>query len=180
MLASVDPDLDNGPRTDKSATMRMCAVSREVRPIDELIRFVVAPSGEVIADLKRKLPGRGLWVMASRRAVAEAQPQSAATIRKANSASEGMVWMTPTMPRIAWEARGSLAAAMPSGMPAAMLAASETSTSTRCSRVRRQKSGPKSVPRKLRFAPLASPKKSAAACAKLCPSSSAAAFMRII
>jgi predicted RNA-binding protein YlxR (DUF448 family) len=72
MLALADPDLDNGPRTEKSATMRMCAVSREVRPIDELIRFVVAPSGEVMADLKRKLPGRGLWVSASRRAVAEA------------------------------------------------------------------------------------------------------------
>ena len=72
MLALADPELDHGPRTDKSATMRMCAVSREVRPIGELIRFVVAPSGEVIADLKRKLPGRGLWVSASRRAVAEA------------------------------------------------------------------------------------------------------------
>ena len=72
MLASVDPDLDNGPRTDRSATMRMCAVSREVRPIDELIRFVVSPQGEVMADLKRKLPGRGLWVSASRQAVAEA------------------------------------------------------------------------------------------------------------
>ena len=52
--------------------MRMCAVSREVRPIDELIRFVVSPQGEVIPDLKRKLPGRGLWVAASRRTVAEA------------------------------------------------------------------------------------------------------------
>ncbi|ANV98941.1 RNA-binding protein [Bradyrhizobium icense] len=72
MLALADPDLDHGPRTDKSATMRMCAVSREVRPIDELIRFVVAPSGEVIPDLKRKLPGRGLWVSGSRRTVAEA------------------------------------------------------------------------------------------------------------
>ena len=72
MLASSDPDLDNGPRTDRSATMRMCAVSREVRPIDELIRFVVSPQGEVMADVKRKLPGRGLWVSASRRAVAEA------------------------------------------------------------------------------------------------------------
>jgi uncharacterized protein len=72
MLALADTDLDNGPRTEKSATMRMCAVSREVRPIDELIRFVVAPSGEVIADLKRKLPGRGLWVTAQRQAVAEA------------------------------------------------------------------------------------------------------------
>jgi predicted RNA-binding protein YlxR (DUF448 family) len=52
--------------------MRMCAVTRQVRPIDDLIRFVVSPSGEVIADLKRKLPGRGLWVSVSRKAVAEA------------------------------------------------------------------------------------------------------------
>ena len=72
MLALADPDLDHGPRTDKSATMRMCAVSRKVRPIDELIRFVVAPSGDVVPDLKRKLPGRGLWVGASRRTIAEA------------------------------------------------------------------------------------------------------------
>ena len=72
MLAFADPDLDNGPRTDRSATMRMCAVTRQVRPIDDLIRFVVAPSGEVIPDLKRKLPGRGLWISASHRTVAEA------------------------------------------------------------------------------------------------------------
>jgi len=72
MLAIADPDLDNGPRTEKSATVRMCAVSRKVRPIDELIRFVVSPSGEVVPDLKRKLPGRGLWVSASHREVAEA------------------------------------------------------------------------------------------------------------
>src|ERR1700688_3951164 len=72
MLAIADPDLDNGPRTDRSARSRMCAVTRQVRPIDELIRFVVAPAGEVIPDLKRKLPGRGLWVAASRQTVAEA------------------------------------------------------------------------------------------------------------
>src|SRR5258705_10908641 len=73
MLALADPvELDNGPRTSRSGTMRMCAVTRAVRPIDELIRFVVAPKGEVVADLKRKLPGRGLWVSASHQAVAEA------------------------------------------------------------------------------------------------------------
>src|ERR1700686_3957290 len=72
MLAFADPHLDNGPRTDRSATVRMGAVTGEVRRIDELIRFVVSPSGEVMADLKRKLPGRGLWVSASRQAVAEA------------------------------------------------------------------------------------------------------------
>jgi uncharacterized protein len=72
MLAIADPDLDNGPRTDRSATMRMCAVTRQVRPIDELIRFVVSPQGGVVPDLKRKLPGRGLWISASRQTVAEA------------------------------------------------------------------------------------------------------------
>lgn len=72
MLATADPELDNGPRTEKSATTRMCAVSREVRPITELIRFVVAPAGEVVPDIKRRLPGRGLWITASRQAVAEA------------------------------------------------------------------------------------------------------------
>ena len=72
MPALADHDLDNGPRTDRSATVRMCAVARQVRPIDELIRFVVSPTGEVIPDLKRKLPGRGLWISASRDAVAEA------------------------------------------------------------------------------------------------------------
>jgi predicted RNA-binding protein YlxR (DUF448 family) len=69
---SAEAALDDGTRTQKSATMRMCALSRDVRPIDELIRFVVSPQGEVIADVKRKLPGRGLWISASRQAVAEA------------------------------------------------------------------------------------------------------------
>jgi len=72
MLAFADPNLDDGRRADRSARSRMCAVSREVRPIDELIRFVVSPAGEVMADVKRKLPGRGLWISASRQTVAEA------------------------------------------------------------------------------------------------------------
>jgi predicted RNA-binding protein YlxR (DUF448 family) len=70
--AGLLPDLDDGPRTTRSGTQRMCAVTRTVRPIDQLIRFVVSPTGEVVADLKRKLPGRGMWVSASRKAVAEA------------------------------------------------------------------------------------------------------------
>ena len=73
MLAIADPvDLDNGPRTNRSGTVRMCAVTRQVSPIEELIRFVVSPAGQVVPDVKRKLPGRGLWVSASRRLVAEA------------------------------------------------------------------------------------------------------------
>src|SRR3954452_5434562 len=92
MLALADPDLDNGPRNEKSATMRMCAVTRLVRPIDELIRFVVAPSGEVIPDLKRKLPGRGMWVSASHRAVAEAVRRN-----HFNKGFRGDVRVSPTL-----------------------------------------------------------------------------------
>jgi predicted RNA-binding protein YlxR (DUF448 family) len=50
----------------------MCAVTRQVSPIDDLIRFVVGPSGDVVPDLKRKLPGRGLWLSASHATVSEA------------------------------------------------------------------------------------------------------------
>ena len=37
-----------------------------MKPVDELIRFVVGPDG-VVPDLKRKLPGRGVWVTADAR-----------------------------------------------------------------------------------------------------------------
>ncbi len=50
----------------------MCAVTRVRRSEDELLRFVAGPDGLVVLDLKRKLPGRGVWVTASRDAVARA------------------------------------------------------------------------------------------------------------
>jgi predicted RNA-binding protein YlxR (DUF448 family) len=51
---------------------RRCALTRAQRPKDELIRFVLAPDGTVVPDLKEKLPGRGMWLTASRDAVADA------------------------------------------------------------------------------------------------------------
>jgi predicted RNA-binding protein YlxR (DUF448 family) len=50
----------------------MCAVTRRVLPEADLIRFVAAPNGAVVADLKAKLPGRGIWVGLDRATVAEA------------------------------------------------------------------------------------------------------------
>ena len=44
-------------------------VSGEVMDEARLIRFVVGPEGSVVPDLARKLPGRGLWVAATRAAV---------------------------------------------------------------------------------------------------------------
>ncbi len=45
---------------------RTCIVTREVCDPARLIRFVAGPDGSVVPDLKRKLPGRGVWVTASR------------------------------------------------------------------------------------------------------------------
>jgi predicted RNA-binding protein YlxR (DUF448 family) len=51
---------------------RMCIVTRESGSPDELIRFVAAPDGTVVADLKRQLPGRGCWVKIDRALVDKA------------------------------------------------------------------------------------------------------------
>jgi uncharacterized protein len=51
---------------------RTCIVTRQVLPADELIRFVAGPDGQVVPDLARKLPGRGVWVTAQRQFVERA------------------------------------------------------------------------------------------------------------
>ncbi|WP_349369648.1 RNA-binding protein [Salinarimonas sp.] len=59
-------------RNARREPQRTCVATREVRSPDELIRFVASPDGVVTPDLKRKLPGRGVWVSARREAVEEA------------------------------------------------------------------------------------------------------------
>lgn len=44
-------------------------VSGEVMPEERLVRFAPGPDGQVVPDVARKLPGRGLWVEAKREAV---------------------------------------------------------------------------------------------------------------
>jgi predicted RNA-binding protein YlxR (DUF448 family)/ribosomal protein L30E len=51
---------------------RRCIVSGEVMPDSRLVRFVAAPDGQVVPDVAAKLPGRGLWVTATRKAVTQA------------------------------------------------------------------------------------------------------------
>jgi predicted RNA-binding protein YlxR (DUF448 family) len=45
---------------------RTCIVTRKARDAGDLIRFVAAPDGMVVPDLKHDLPGRGCWVSAER------------------------------------------------------------------------------------------------------------------
>jgi len=67
-----DNALDAGPHKRAPGTQRFCAASGAVRPVDEMIRFVVGPDGAAVPDLKRRLPGRGIWITATRQALRSA------------------------------------------------------------------------------------------------------------
>ena len=60
---------DPGDGENLGPRQRRDIASGEVRDEAGLIRFVAAPDGSVVADLARKLPGRGLWVAADRASV---------------------------------------------------------------------------------------------------------------
>jgi len=73
LLARADTlETDRGPAEGRRGVERLCALTREVKPVAELIRFVEAPDGAIMPDIKRRLPGRGVWVTARRGAVEEA------------------------------------------------------------------------------------------------------------
>lgn len=57
---------------EDSGSERRCIVTRVSRPPAELMRFVRAPDGSVVPDLKGNLPGRGAWVTPLRAMVVQA------------------------------------------------------------------------------------------------------------
>lgn len=63
----------------ESSPERSCIVTRVSKPKAELIRFVIGPNATLVPDLASKLPGRGIYVCASRLAVAEAIAKKAFT-----------------------------------------------------------------------------------------------------
>ncbi|MEM7005358.1 MAG: RNA-binding protein [Pseudomonadota bacterium] len=52
--------------------VRQCAVLRTRRPQTEMVRFVRGPDCSAAPDVAAKLPGRGVWITASRDAVSTA------------------------------------------------------------------------------------------------------------
>ena len=52
--------------TSGGARARRCVATRNVRPAEALIRFVVGPDSTLVPDLSGRLPGRGLWVSSDR------------------------------------------------------------------------------------------------------------------
>ena len=67
-----DNELDRGTTSVAPGTERHCALTRELKPVSDMIRFVLGPAGEVVPDVKRKLPGRGIWITGGRGALEEA------------------------------------------------------------------------------------------------------------
>ncbi len=62
--AAGDP-VQNGP-------LRTCIATGEEAAPERMIRFVVGPEGDVVPDLARHLPGRGMWLKAERALVEQA------------------------------------------------------------------------------------------------------------
>jgi len=52
--------------------LRTCIVTGETMAPERMIRFVVGPDGDVVPDLARRLPGRGMWLKAEQALVEQA------------------------------------------------------------------------------------------------------------
>ena len=50
----------------------ICAVTEEVLPWSDMIRFVASPTGTVVPDISNRLPGSFMWVKADRATIQKA------------------------------------------------------------------------------------------------------------
>lgn len=57
---------------DGEGVVRRCIVTGERRDRARLLRFVVGPDGEIVPDVRERLPGRGIWLAADRQALDDA------------------------------------------------------------------------------------------------------------
>lgn len=71
-MASLIKKRKKSARKKAEKKERRCLVNRTTHKKTEMIRFVVAPNGEIAVDLAAKLPGRGIWIIAKRDAIEEA------------------------------------------------------------------------------------------------------------
>jgi predicted RNA-binding protein YlxR (DUF448 family)/ribosomal protein L7Ae-like RNA K-turn-binding protein len=57
---------DDDAAEPETGPLRRCIVTRQRLPKEQMIRFVVGPDRQVVPDLVARLPGRGIWLSASR------------------------------------------------------------------------------------------------------------------
>ncbi|GAA6209756.1 RNA-binding protein [Cognatishimia sp. WU-CL00825] len=56
---------------------RKCIATGDTHPKYGLVRFVVGPDAQIVPDILGKLPGRGIWVSADRKAIEKAAKKGA-------------------------------------------------------------------------------------------------------
>ncbi|GAB0055771.1 hypothetical protein SIID45300_00067 [Candidatus Magnetaquicoccaceae bacterium FCR-1] len=56
-------------REARDSPWRRCAISRNRRPKEQLLRFVIDPGGRLVEDVSSSLPGRGIHVLPDRKRV---------------------------------------------------------------------------------------------------------------
>ena len=61
-----------GRNKDRDVPERRCISTGATGPKPGLIRFVLGPESVIVPDIARKLPGRGIWVSADRKALDKA------------------------------------------------------------------------------------------------------------
>ncbi len=72
-LAVADPHLIGAEQDhDHGVSVRTCILERERKEKPFLLRFVLSPQEQVIPDIKGDLPGRGVWLTATRSVIEEA------------------------------------------------------------------------------------------------------------
>ncbi|WP_149536530.1 RNA-binding protein [Siccirubricoccus phaeus] len=59
-----EPEAAETEELPEKGPLRRCVVTREVRPKQEMLRFVLGPDRHLVPDLQGKLPGRGMWLSA--------------------------------------------------------------------------------------------------------------------
>lgn len=72
-VAEVADDADDQPERGPE---RRCIVTRVSGPRESMLRFVVGPGDVIVPDLLTKLPGRGIWLSASRDVLETARAKS--------------------------------------------------------------------------------------------------------
>lgn len=72
MAAKRQHRLETGDAGYASGPERQCAVTRVTAPAESLLRFVASPGAEIVPDLDRNLPGRGVWLTAERSVIEKA------------------------------------------------------------------------------------------------------------
>ncbi|RBP03253.1 hypothetical protein DFR50_1456 [Roseiarcus fermentans] len=69
--------LRTSARDEEGGSERTCIVTGAKGPPEAMLRFALAPDGSVVPDIRRKLPGRGVWTSLSAEAVRRAAAKGA-------------------------------------------------------------------------------------------------------